>query len=106
MPRIKEINERLENTRDALKEKDCTSEKGLNGPHWDYSFTASYDILNHFKEVKKENINLWSILTTILLGIIILLPYFCAERDGRHKGLWWELTHQRQNAGGGNIGGI
>lgn len=106
MPRIKEINEKLENTRDALIERDKTSNKGLNGPHWNYTFTVSNDILRHFKATEGENINIWSVIITLLLGLIILLPYLSADRDGRHKGLIWELTHQRQNAGGGTIGGI
>lgn len=106
MPRIKEINEKLENTRDALIERDKTSDKGLNGPHWNYTFTVSNDILRHFKATEGENINIWSVIITLLLGLIILLPYLSADRDGRHKGLIWELTHQRQNAGGGTIGGI
>lgn len=106
MPRIKEINEKLEYTRTALIERDKTSEKGLNGPHWDYTFAVSNDILRHFKATEGESINLWSVIITILLGLIILLPYFSVERDGRHKGLFWELTHERQNAGGGKIGGI
>lgn len=106
MPRIKEINEKLENTRDALIERDKTSDNGLNGPHWNYTFTISNDILRHFKVVEGENINIWSVLITILLGLIILLPYVSTYRDGRHKGLIWELTNQRQNAGSGTIGGI
>ena len=106
MPRIKEINEKLENTRDALKDKDRISEKGLNGSHWDYPLTISNDILRHFKKSDAESINIWSVLISILLGLVILLPYFSTYRDGRHKGLIWELTHQRQNAGGGTIGGI
>ncbi len=106
MPRIKEISEKLEYTRDALIERDNTSEKGLNGPHWNYTFTVSNDILRHFKATEGESINLWSVIITLLLGLIILLPYFGVERDGRHKGLFWELTHERQNAGGGKIGGI
>lgn len=106
MPRIKEINEKLENTRDALIERDKTSDKGLNGLHWNYTFTVSNDILRHFKATEGENINIWSVIITLLLGLIILLPYLSANRDGRHKGLIWELTHQRQNAGGGTIGGI
>lgn len=106
MPRIKEINEKLENTRDALIERDKTSDKGLNGLHWNYTFTVSNDILRHFKATEGENINIWSVIITLLLGLIILLPYLSADRDGRHKGLIWELTHQRQNAGGGTIGGI
>ena len=106
MPRIKEISEKLEYTRDALIERDNTSEKGLNGPHWNYTFTISNDILRHFKATEGESINLWSVIITLLLGLIILLPYFGVERDGRHKGLFWELTHERQNAGGGKIGGI
>lgn len=105
MPRIKEINEKLENTRDALIERDKTSDKGLNGD-WNYTFTVSNDILRHFKATEGENINIWSVIITLLLGLIILLPYLSADRDGRHKGLIWELTHQRQNAGGGTIGGI
>lgn len=105
MPRIKEINEKLEYTRTALIERDKTSEKGLNGP-WDYTFAVSNDILRHFKATEGENINIWSVIITLLLGLIILLPYLSADRDGRHKGLIWELTHQRQNAGGGTIGGI
>ena len=106
MPRIKEINEKLENTRDALKDKDRISEKGLNGSHWDYPLTVSNDILRHFKKSDAESINIWSVFITILLGLVILLPYFSTYRDGRHKGLIWELTNKRQNAGGGNIGGI
>ena len=106
MPRIKEINEKLENTRDALKDKDRISEKGLNGSHWDYPLTVSNDILRHFKKSDAESINIWSVLITILLGFVILLPYFSTYRDGRHKGLFWELTNQRQNAGCGTIGGI
>lgn len=106
MPRIKEINEKLEYTRTALIERDKTSEKGLNGPHWDYTFAVSNDILRHFKVVEGEDINIWSVLITILLGLVILLPYFSTYRDGRHKGLIWELTNQRQNAGSGTIGGI
>ena len=106
MPRIKEISEKLEYTRDALIERDNTSKKGLNGPHWNYTFTVSNDILRHFKATEGESINLWSVIITLLLGLIILLPYFGVERDGRHKGLFWELTHERQNAGGGKIGGI
>lgn len=106
MPRIKEINEKLENTRDALIERDKTSDNGLNGPHWNYTFTISNDILRHFKKSDAESINIWSVLITILLGLVILLPYFSTYRDGRHKGLIWELTNQRQNAGSGTIGGI
>lgn len=106
MPRIKEINEKLENTRDALIERDITSDKGLNGLPWNYTFTVSNDILRHFKATEGENINIWSVIITLLLGLITLLPYLSADRDGRHKGLIWELTHQRQNAGGGTIGGI
>lgn len=106
MPRIKEINEKLENTRDALIERDKTSDKGLNGLPWNYTFTVSNDILRHFKATEGENINIWSVIITLLLGLITLLPYLSADRDGRHKGLIWELTHQRQNAGGGTIGGI
>lgn len=106
MPRIKEINEKLENTRDALKDKDRISEKGLNGSHWDYPLTVSKDILRHFKKSDAESINIWSVLITILLGLVILLPYLSADRDGRNKGLFWELTNQRQNAGSGTIGGI
>lgn len=106
MPRIKEINEKLENTRDALIERDKTSDKGLNEPHWNYTFTVSNDILRHFQATEGENINIWSVIITLLLGLITLLPYLSADRDGRHKGLIWELTHQRQNAGGGTIGGI
>lgn len=106
MPRIKDINRKLDNTRDALIEKDKESDKGLNGPHWTYTFTVSEDILRHFKKAEVESISIWSILITILLGLVILLPYFSTERDGRNKGILWELTHQRQNAGSGNIGGI
>lgn len=106
MPRIKEINEKLENTRDALIKRDKTSDKGLNGPHWNYTFTVSNDILRHFKATEGENINIWSVIITLLLSLIILLPYIGIERDGRHKGLFWELTHERKNAGGGTIGGI
>lgn len=99
MPRIKEINEKLENTRDALKDKDRISEKGLNGSHWDYPLTVSNNILRHFKKADTESINIWSVLITILLGLVILLPYLSVDRDGRHRGIFYELKHERNNNG-------
>ena len=96
---IKGINANLESTRKEFKNLDRTSEKGLNGPHWDYTLTISDDILRHFKKAQVESINIWSVLITILLGLIILLPYFIADRDGRHRGIFYELTHDRNNNG-------
>lgn len=96
MPRVNEINENLENTRNSLKKLDRISEKGLNGLHWDYTLTTSNDILEHFKFQKGEPLSLWAFVVIIIAAIIILLPYIAAERDGRHKGLFWELTHSRE----------
>ena len=96
MPRVNEINENLKNARDSLKELDRKSEKGLNGLHWNYTLTTSNDILEHFKFQKGEPFSLWAFVVIIIAAIIILLPYIAAERDGRHKGLFWELTHSRE----------
>ena len=106
MPRIKEINSKLEDVRDILKERDRVSDKGLNGPHWDYTLSINNDILQYFKKGERENINIWSVIITLVLGIVLILPYLSAERDGRHRGLLVELMTQRKGAGSGNIGGI
>ena len=106
MPRLKEINSKLEEVREDLKARDRVSDKGLNGPHWDYSLSINNDILQYFKKGEQESINVWSVIITLLLSVVVLLPYLSAVRDGRHRGLLVELTTQRKGAGSGNIGGI
>lgn len=95
MPRVNEINTNLNGTLEKLKELDRKSEKGLNGAHWDYTLTTSNDVLNKFRMSEGETLNFWTFFATIIAALIILLPYIAAERDGRHKGLFWELTHSR-----------
>lgn len=106
MPRLKEINFKLEEVRKNLITRDRASDKGLNGPYWDYSLLINNDILQYFKKGEQESINVWSVIITLLLGVVVLLPYLSAVRDGRHRGLLVELTTQRKSAGSGNIGGI
>lgn len=96
MPRIKEIRTNLETTLDTLQAFDKSSEKGLNGPHWTYTLSVSEDILQNYKKADDESLNVWSIIVAILAGLIMLLPYIAADRDGRHKGLFWELSHTRE----------
>lgn len=96
MPRVNEINSNLENTLGKLQELDRKSEKGLNGKHWDYTLTVSNDIINYFEKKDGEPLNVWAFVVTIIAALIMLLPYIAAERDGRNKGLLWELAHSRE----------
>ena len=96
MPRVQEINANLEATSKSLEELDRKSEKGLNGDHWTYSLSASKRIIRNFEKTDDESLNVWSIIVAILAGLIMLLPYIAADRDGRHKGLFWELSHTRE----------
>lgn len=96
MPRIKEIRTNLETTLNTLQTFDKRSEKGLNGPHWTYTLSVSEDILQNYKKADDESLNVWSLIVAILAGLIMLLPYIAADRDGRHKGLFWELSHTRE----------
>ena len=99
MPRVNEINSNLNKTLESLKKLDCKSEKGLNEGHWNYTLTVSNDILKYFEMPKSESLNVWAFIVTIIAAFIMLLPYIAAERDGRHKGLFWELTHERKQTG-------
>ena len=96
MPRIKEIRTNLETTLNTLQTFDKRSEKGLNGPHWTYTLSVSEDILQNYKKADDESLNVWSIIVAILAGLIMLLPYIAADRDGRNKGLFWELSNSRE----------
>lgn len=109
MPRIHEIDETLNNTVDELRERDRKSELGLNGPHWDYTLTIGNNILRHFEKEQGEKLNLWALIIAIIAAFIMLLPYIAADRDGRNRGLIWELSHNRESSStndGGVIGGI
>lgn len=109
MPRIQEINETLNSTREELIRKDQGSELGLNGPHWTYTLTVGNDILKQFAKEDGEEMNLWALLTALFAALVIALPYIAAERDGRNRGLFWELSHNRDSSStnnGGVVGGI
>ncbi len=104
LPRIKEINTTLEQTREELKERDRLSEKGLNGPHWDYPLSTSNDIIKHYEKKDGEKLSIWSVIVSIFAAFVILLPYIAAERDGRHKGFFHELFHKREPYSGYTTG--
>ena len=109
MPRIHEIDETLNNTLDALIEKDAKSELGLNGPHWNYTLTVGNDIMRLFKREQGEKLSLWALIIALIAAFMVLLPYITADRDGRNRGLFWELSHNREGASSNNssmIGGI
>lgn len=99
MPRIHEIDETLNNTVDELRKRDRTSELGLNGLHWDYTLTIGNNILRHFEKEQGEKLNLWALIIAIIAAFIMLLPYIAADRDGRNKGLIWEIMNERKNKG-------
>lgn len=100
MPRVNEINDNLIQTLGSLKALDRKSEKGANGEPWDYTLTVSNDILKLFGMTKGEPLSVWAFIATIIAAFVMLLPYIAAERDGRHKGLFWELTHSRESVSG------
>lgn len=109
MPRIHEIDETLKNTRDALVERDSKSELGLNGPHWNYSLTIGDDIMKYFKRESDEKLSTWAIILALISAVVILLPYIAADRDGRNRGLFWELSNNRESTSSNSdsmIGGI
>lgn len=99
MPRIHEIDETLNNTLEELYERDRKSELGLNGPHWNYTLTIGNNILRHFEKEQGEKLTLWALIVAIIAAFIMLLPYIAADRDGRNKGLIWEIINERKNKG-------
>lgn len=109
LPGIDEIATTLQQTRDRLCEKDSLSEKGLNGNHWSYGLDVNTQIKKHFEYSESESFSIWSLIVSLLLSFIMLLTYIAADRDGRHKGMIWELTNSREtssNSNDGFIGGI
>lgn len=95
---VGDIGEILEETRQSLIERDSQSSRGyeLGDRNWEYELQASVDVTNKFKKSESEsNFSVLAILISILLGFVMFLPYLPSERDGRHRGIWWELTHDR-----------
>lgn len=106
MPRIHEIDETLNNTLEELYERDRKSELGLNGPHWNYTLTIGNNILRHFEKEQGEKLTLWALIVAIIAALIMLLPYIAADRDGRNRGLIWELSHNRESSSTNNYGSV
>ena len=106
MPRIHEIDETLNRTLEDLYERDRKSELGLNGPHWNYTLTIGNNILRHFEKEKGEKLSFWALIIAIIAALIMLLPYIAADRDGRNRGLIWELSHNRKSSSSNNHGGV
>ena len=106
MPRIHEIDETLNNTLEELYERDRKSELGLNGPHWNYTLTIGNNILRHFEKEQGEKLTLWALIVAIIAAFIMLLPYIAADRDGRNRGLIWELSHNRESSSTNNYSGV
>lgn len=106
MPRIHEIDETLNNTLEELYERDRKSELGLNGPHWNYTLTIGNNILRHFEKGQGEKLTLWALIVAIIAALIMLLPYIAADRDGRNRGLIWELSHNRESSSTNNYGSV
>lgn len=95
MPRVSEINEMLEDTKDKLVSLDKTTDEGLNGTYWDYPLTMGNNLNDKFMVEPNESLSVWALVCNVVLAFIVLLPYIAAERDGRHNGIIWEMTHDR-----------
>ena len=102
MPRVNEIKKSLEDTLAELKKRDRKSEFGLNGDYWDYTLETNEDILHLFERKEDDGVSIWAFIVAIIAALIMLLPYIAKDRDGRNRGLFWELTHNREGASNSN----
>lgn len=108
LPNVTRIKETLESTKQELIRMDHSSDKGVN-EYWSYDLQVNNGILNHFAKEEGEGFSVLALIVVLVLSLIMLLPYIAAERSGIHKGLVWELFHNRQTPGSKtntNIGGI
>lgn len=96
MPLVSSIGQTLTETRDEIKKRSKSTDKGDNGDAWSYDLNVNNSIMNYFTKSAEEPFVLWS-LFVLLLGVLMLLPYFATERDGRSKGLFGEMFYKRNN---------
>lgn len=105
-PRIEEVSSELVNVQNELVELDQRSEKGMNSEHWIFSLKVNETIKNYFTEPGRSVFTIWSVIVSLLLAFVMLIPYLVTPRDGRHKGLLWELSNDRNSSKSNRIGGI
>ena len=104
MPRIPEIDQQLNAVHSTLAEKSKIEiSSDLGGykiePKWTYTLTIGNNIMKNFQRSEDEKLSIWAFVISILASFLMLLPYIAAERDGRSKGLIWELLNERKNHG-------
>ena len=110
MNNVDEITSALQNRYDFLVERakndtaDMTLLREYGNEHpslgitvpeyWSYSYSSASDIMNHFTEPKGFISNIWAVICGLVGVLLIMLPYFVTERDGRSMGLWKEFQRK------------
>lgn len=78
--------------------------------YWDYPYTPAEQVMAKFTESEGFISNIWTVISGLVGLLLVMLPYFVAERDNRSKGLWKELCKKEDEneglIGNGNIGTV
>jgi len=78
--------------------------------YWDYNYTKADDVMYYFTNYAGFVTSIWTIISAIVCILLIMLPYFVAERDSRSKGLIKEFGKNEEDDGNlfdnGSIGTV
>lgn len=78
--------------------------------YWDYNYTKADDVMYYFTNYAGFVTSIWTIISAIVCILLIMLPYFVAERDSRSKGLIKEFGKNEEDDGNlfdnGSIGKV
>lgn len=91
MKNVEQISAPLEALYNTLQKYDKSFNKDGMAGKWTYEYTKAEDLMSHFTASEGFISNLWTVVSVLIAYLLILLPYFAADRDSRSKGLWNEL---------------
>lgn len=91
MKNVEQVSASLEDLYNTLQEYDKRFIKDGMAGKWTYEYTKAEDLMSHFTASEGFISNLWTVVSVLIAYLLILLPYFAADRDSRSKGLWNEL---------------
>ena len=95
MNNVDNISTALERNYNLMVQRDhnVTDDMAQND-YWSFEYATAEDIMALFVSKKGFVSSLWSVLAVLLAYLLIMLPYIVAERDTRHKGLFYELRKE------------
>ncbi len=99
--RVQQISEHLNRICNQLNNKANSYDKDNPAYFWTYPLDVNDKIMQLFETTEGEKPNTFAILLALICCAIMLIPYISIQRDGRSKGLIYEILSNRQEQEGG-----